>query len=29
MFCHRLIMTLLTLAVQIPNAGEGQQRRGH
>ena len=29
MFCHHFIVTLLMLAVQIPNAGEGQWRRGH
>ena len=29
MFCHRLIVMLLTLAVQVPNAGERQQHRGH
>ena len=28
-FCHHLIMMLLTLAVQVPNAYEGQWRRGH
>ena len=29
MFCHHLIMMLLMLAVQVPNAGEGQWRLGH
>ena len=29
MLSHRLIVTLLTLVVQIPNTGEGQWHRGH
>ena len=28
-FCHRLVVILLTLVVQIPHACEGQRRQGH